>query len=275
MHEHPDSKYLLPPGTYLETLPHPSGEENESVEMAVFKEHRFSFFFWYRWNQLSGKVSSSGPVHLVTIDWHRDLAPPSEKEKKALKQLDLKSSDEVASFSWSRLDKHNDSHLLAAAYLDFFDDVYLLKNYGGAQQSVFSDYRGNEHRIREFQAVEELEQSLSGSGSGASFLLDIDLDYFVKNKVSTHQLEEVELYSDEEIAALLNPDRKLFRHLLPRLRGLTIASEPRYCGGLLKSQQLLKEVLGRFFTPDMQWKHLESPKVRSENTHDSRPTTHD
>lgn len=255
MHEHPDTEILMPPGTYLERLPHPDGSPSEDLEMAIFKEHRFAFYFWNRWVQKPD--SGQKPPSLVTIDWHRDLAPPSESEKAALEKLDLKSPEGVAQFVWSQMDTHNDSHLLSATYLNLIDNIYLLKNYGESQENTFVDSYGQRHQILEFHSISQFEEAVADSRDNRLFL-DIDLDYFVKEKIAAHQLKEVSLYSDTEIRKLLHYKSPLFQNLYPKLEGITIATEPRYCGGIRKSNHLLSTVLDCFFTAEMQWKHFEA-----------------
>lgn len=252
MHEHPDVVNLIPPGTYLETVTHP-GDKSKTIELAVFKEHRFAFYFWNRWSfDLS---DSSKPPSLITIDWHRDLAPPSVKEQEILEELNLSDQQEVAKFIWSGLDTHNDSHLLSAAYLNIIGDIILLKNYGDETENTYVDSDGNNHKISEFKLFENFQKAILAHNSDRYFL-DIDLDFFVKGKVSSHQLEEVTPYTDDEIAEIIDNSSPLFKHLFPRLEGLTIATEPRYCGGILKSNRIMEAVLGRLFTDDLQWKHL-------------------
>lgn len=253
MHEHPDVVNLMPPGTYLEALEHPSGDSPKSVEMAIFKEHRFALYFWNRW---TNKLGIQGAPTLVTIDWHRDLAPPSETEKQALEVLECSNEDEVSEFIWSTLNTHNDSHLLSAAYLNIIGDVILLKNYGDYSESKYSDCFGNKHRIQEFKSFEHFENAVIADESTQVYL-DLDLDFFVKGKVYSHQLDEVSPYSQEEIAEIVDPESMLFKHLFKKLEGITIATEPRYCGGIIKSHRILEKVLKQLLTDEMKWKHLE------------------
>lgn len=251
MHEHPDVQKLVPPGTYLETVSHPGGPSG-TIELAIFKEHRFAFYFWNRWStELAEKPD---PPTVVTIDWHRDLAPPSAAEKQALEQLNLSNQDEVSKFIWSGLDTHNDSHLLSAAYLNIIGDIILLKNYGESGETKFEDRNGNKHRVLEFKSYENFEDAVVNQKSGC-YYLDIDLDFFVKGKVFSHQMEEVTTYTDKEIAEIIDNRSPLFTHLFPGLEGITIASEPRYCGGILKSHRILETVLGQLFTDELKWKH--------------------
>lgn len=251
MHEDPDVENLMPPGTYLESITHPE-DRSRKIELAVFKEHRFAFYFWNRWT--AKLPDKSEPPTLITIDWHRDLAPPSASEKKNLKKLKLSHHDKVAKFIWSGLDTHNDSHLLSAAFLNIIGDVILLKNYGEQIENTYVDNEGNEHRISEFKSYSNFEEAVIAHNAERYFL-DIDLDFFVKGKVVSHQLQEVTPYSEQEIAEIVDSGSPLFKHLYANLEGLTIAAEPRYCGGILKSNQLMKIVLEQLFTQDLRWKH--------------------
>lgn len=251
MHEHPDVDNLMPPGTYLEMLDHPSGD-SRTMELAIFKEHRFAFYFWNRW---TNNLNTLSAPTLITIDWHRDMAPPSGVEKEALEQLSRTEVDKVSEFIWSKLDSHNDSHVLSAAYLNIIGDILLLKNYGDETESVYRDYQNNKHLIREFREPKHLERAVAEQQSGP-YYLDLDLDFFVKGKIFSHQMKEVEPYSREEIAELIDPDSKLFQTLFQKLEGITMATEPRYCGGILKSNRILKHVMKQLFTDDLQWKHL-------------------
>lgn len=256
MHEPIDFPDLIPPGTYLEEIQHPSGIKSKKMELAIFNEHRFSFYFWNRWREAMQTNKKVGPPDLITIDWHRDLAPPSQSEKEGLNHLDLSNHAEVARFSWSVLDNHSDSHILSAAYLNLIGDIYLLKNYGTYQKSVCKDTFSNTHQVFEFHSQEDFKETVL-SKDFSQVCLDIDLDYFVKNKVGVHQLQDVEAYANREISEFMECNSKLFDHLFPKLTGITIATEPRYCGGIMQSNRILKAILNSLFTPDLQWRHLQ------------------
>lgn len=255
MDDHPDIKNLMPPGTYLEKLPHPNGSSSEVMELAIFTEHRFSFYFWNRWFQkIEGKIK---PPALVTFDWHRDFAPPSTSERNMLENLNLTDEDTVAKEVWASLDSHNDSHLLSAAHLNIIGDIFLLKNYGDAQQHTFNDQNNQEHKIEEFRSYHELEKAVRGA-SPTSVILDIDLDFFIRGKNASHQLEDVQIYEEDSVAEIIDNTSPLFSYLFSCLEGITIATEPRYCGGILKSNRILEMVLGQLFNQKLAWKHLET-----------------
>src|SRR5690606_28906709 len=109
-----DDEYVIPPGSIKQILSHPFYKYYETVELSMFNDHRFSFFFWNKWS----KEIKGNPPCLVTLDWHQDLIFTDDTEKEWLNKLDLKSNYEVALFSWIKLRSLNDSHILAAAYLN-------------------------------------------------------------------------------------------------------------------------------------------------------------
>jgi len=240
-------------------LSHPGGTGAKRLELAVFRDHRFAFYYWLKWARLAGypDESPSGwrPPALVTIDWHRDLAPPSEAYRPSLDRIAEAGPEEAWRFAEEELDSHNDEQVLSAAWLNLVGNILLLKNYGMEQRDTFADRYGREHRILEFVNWGEFCDAASGL-SDERVYLDIDLDYFVKNKVAPHQTEGVRLYDDAEIREIADPHNRLFRHLSERLAGFTIATEPRYCGGMQNSKYLLEVVLNSLFTPDMRWRHL-------------------
>lgn len=237
--------------THEYKLAHPGGNRRDEIELAIFRDHRFSFYYWMKW----ARKSDGAPPALVTIDWHRDLAPPSEADQKALDRISEAGLPEIWRFTETELDPHNDAQVLSAAWLNLIGDIVLLKNYGMKQEETCSDRNGDMHRILEFEIYESFSAEIL-SRDDHRIYLDIDLDYFVKNKVAPHQRKDVRLYADKEIREIINPDNKLFRYLFNRIEGITIATEPRYCGGIGNSSHLLKVVLERLFTPGMDWKHL-------------------
>ena len=79
--------HIEPPGALREILSHPVNE-TEAIELVVFQEHRYAFFYWNKWMR---KNKSSNPPCLVSLDWHQDLCYPCETEKEWLDKLDLTS----------------------------------------------------------------------------------------------------------------------------------------------------------------------------------------
>jgi hypothetical protein len=62
---------------------------------------------------------------------------------------------------------------------------------------------------------------------------------------------EFSYLSDEQIIEMLKIDRPLINWTFNRLNGITIATEPEHCGGLLKSNQLLNLVNDIYFEPSL------------------------
>ncbi|MDR8390353.1 UPF0489 family protein [Aliifodinibius sp. S!AR15-10] len=255
MHRDPKISETTPFGAHSEMVAHPGGKSEREVELAIFKDHRYSFFYWLKWTRLlqeSGQISESESPTLVTIDWHRDLAPPSDSDKEALNSLNQQDLEEVRDFTVYQLDPHNDGHVLSAAWLNVIGDIILLKNYGMEQKDHWTDRDGHNHQIMEFTSIDTFQSEITARDG--PMYLDIDLDYFIKNKVAPYQRTDVQIYKDEEIESVIDPQNPLFQHILKYLEGITLASEPRYCGGIRNSNHILEVILNQLFTQDMEWR---------------------
>lgn len=257
MHKDPKISDPSPPGAHAEGVAHPSGDAEREIELAIFKDHRYSFFYWLKWTRQLRQTEPEATPTLVTIDWHRDLAPPSDDEREKLSNLGRHNLQDVREFTINGLDAHNDGHILSAAWLNLIGDIILLKNYGRDQQDSWGDCEGSEHQILEFNDFETFSSELL-QRDGQHLYLDIDLDYFIHNKVAPYQRTDVEMYEDEKIRSVIDPENELFQHLFKRLEGITLAKEPRYCGGLRNSNHILDVILNQLFTQQMEWKHLQS-----------------
>lgn len=257
MYKHIQSHKCDPPGTFREIVPHP-GENGRVIEKAIIMEHRFAFLFWMKWkNVLQSKnwLHQNAPT-LVTIDWHRDLAPPSPELKKELKKLDQSNLSDVANFVWARFDQTNDGHILCAAWLNLIGDVILLKNSASELRDTIVDMNGKNHGIFEFRKYERFENFLL-QRNDQNIFFDIDLDYFIHGKGSVLYPESFERYSDEEIRAVINNDNPAFRQILSKIDGMTIAQEPSYCGGISNSCKIMDVINSQFFNNRNEWKHFD------------------
>lgn len=234
------STHSLLPDTQVKTF----SIAGKKIPLAVFDEHRLAFYFWHQWtsNLMEAREISSPPL-LVTIDWHRDFSPPNDY-KKTLKKLHSSNAPKVAHFADRQLADYNDEQILAAAWLNKIGDIILLKNYGSAQTDYFIDANGNRHQIQEYAEYLPFEQAVCKHCNAVIFL-DIDLDYFIQNKVTPHQKKDVTVYQDHQIEEIINPNAPLFQNLFDRLGGITIAKEPRYCGGTKNSEHIFKVVKQR------------------------------
>lgn len=257
MHENVDPRECNPPGTYRTTLPHPGGGDR-TIEKAVIMEHRFAFLFWMKWRnrlQESGQLQQPAPT-LVTIDWHRDLAPPPDKQKEKLEALDQSNLSDVANYVWAQFDQTNDGHILCAAWLNLIGDVILLKNSAGEMQDTFTDTNGDDHTIFEFREYDRFEEFLL-QRNDQNIFFDIDLDYFIHGKGNEQYSENFRRYSDKEIKEIININSPAFEYLLPKVDGLTIALEPGYCGGISNSCKIMEVVNSQLFTSRNEWRHLQ------------------
>jgi hypothetical protein len=253
---------VVPPGCKFSIMASPSGS-NEAVEVAVFQDHRFAFFFWLKWKLQCG-ADTAAPA-LVTLDWHEDLLKPEGAEFGDLEALRTDTPSEVALFCWSKLSSNNDSHILAAAYLNFVGDIYVVRKQDqGTKDHPFKDRAGRTHHIRLFSSIAELLKALEDVQDQQVFF-DIDLDYFTESPDPCGGGAEVSLVDDREIAKTLDPQGDLMSWVFPRMSGMTIATEPDFCGGVVNSEYLLAVLSDTLFHPqllaqDAKWKHLNLAK---------------
>ena len=257
-----DNKYLKPPGSAYSIIAHPSGK-NEAIEVAIMREHRFAFYYWFKWSSLKGqKISkNSKPPALISIDWHRDLCQPCDSEKTDLKNLNLESYKDVAIFSWFNLNPLNDGHILAAAYLNLIGDIFVLCKQDREIEPDFIDCYGNTHTVKCFSTSDELYDAISKTNYTAIFF-DIDLDYFTESNDPCGGGKELTVVTESEVSILLSSDQKLMKWLFERMEGMTIATEPEFCGGLSNSNIIYNTVDATLFNSTLfshsnsSWSHL-------------------
>ncbi len=242
--------HVEPPGALREILSHPINQ-SEAVDLAIFQEHRYAFFYWNKW--MRENVSSNQPC-LVSLDWHQDLCFPEDIEKEWLNELDLTSDAEVSLFSWGQLAGNNDGHILCAAYLNLIGHIYVhcrQQPFRDAwKDEELIDRYGNKHIIKKFRTYKELQDAMLKSSETAVFF-DIDLDFFsVKNGLSDGSFKFTYL-KEKEIREMLDKDNPLINWVFERLKGFTIATEPEHCGGLLKSNKFLNLISEIYFSPEL------------------------
>ncbi|MES2382154.1 MAG: UPF0489 family protein [Bacteroidota bacterium] len=251
--------YIVPPGSDKQILSHPT-LENEVVELAIFQEHRYAFFYWLKWTR---KQKTTHPPCLVSLDWHQDLCVPSDTEKQWLSELDQSSDGEVAIFSWTKLAGNNDGHILCAAYLNLIGNIYVLCRQGAFdndwEDEKLTDIKGNIHHIKKFRTYEALEKHLLTTTEKQVFF-DIDLDFFTINNPYNGKGSKFTYVTKEQIINMLSTDTLLIKWIFARLAGFTIATEPKHCGGLSKSNKLL-DIINKIyfksdiFNEDCDWRH--------------------
>lgn len=254
--------YIEPPGSLRQILSHPV-KENGVIELALFQEHRYAFFFWNKWVR---EKQLTKPPCLVSLDWHQDLCFPCETEKEWLDKLDLSSDADVSVFSWAKLAGNNDGQILSAAYLNLIGNIYVhcrQEPFNGAwEDEELIDKFGNTHLIKKFKKLEELENFMLTSNEEKVFF-DIDLDFFVLDSGLHNGNFDFTYLKEDEIEEVINYKRPLINWIFNRLMGFTIATEPEHCGGLLKSNQFLDILNKAYFDPELfspsctwRWKNL-------------------
>jgi hypothetical protein len=246
-HWQPRFDFQHPPGTYEQWLDHPKNAVLK-FPIGITHEHRFAFYFWGRWlSQIEG-IEDEGRPDLITIDWHRDLALPTDQEKNDLEDLDLSDSNELSLFCWGYLNPHNDDHVLSAAYKNLIGDIYVLCKQKFASPTYIKDYAGNTHGIYIFDKIETLTKSVEQVNQ---LYLDLDLDYFTETDSFMGLDADLELEEEESIRKLINPNNDFFKQIISRLLGMTIALEPKFCGGYRNSIYLFDIVDDQLFNPPL------------------------
>lgn len=256
MYENIEPNSCNAPGTHLEEIAH-AVDPNRSIDKAIIMEHRFAFFFWMKWRNLlrdKDLLKQSAPT-LVTIDWHRDLAPVPDEQKATLEQLNQNNLSDVSNYVWAQLDQTNDGHIFCAAWLNLIGDIILLQNTTSYQESTFIDKGDNEHSVYEFQDFDQFQEYMT-SREDENIFFDVDLDYFIHGKGKQRYSENFRRYSDDEIKQIIDPGHPVFEYMIPRIDGITLAMEPGYCGGIVNSCQIMDQFHSRLFTENNEWKHL-------------------
>lgn len=238
------------------------GSKQDCCTVGIIHEHRFAFYYWalYAHENRSHRLR---PV-LITLDSHDDVGVPSEVDVDDLDNLHIGNRTELGLFAWTRLRRLNDGHILPALYLNFFSDVYVLMNNDkdsddfkfSHEEQQQNDQTGNVHTVKFYQHVDQLLHDLPPD---VPIFLDIDLDFFAIDNPTKDRLGSEILRPDDFIESFLSIDGPFFGPLLKRIVGLTIALEPKYCGGLLNSLRVLdilnRELFdGTLCTDDCKWR---------------------
>jgi hypothetical protein len=237
-----------PANTYSSILPHPRAAKDESVEIAIVLDHRFAFYYWEKWKHEN--LAGFRPPVLVSLDWHEDLAAPDEQERAELIALDSTSPKDVGHFCWEGLNPLNDGHVLAAAFLGLLSDVYVVRKQEDECVDNFVGNSGEKHGIHCYRTIAELCAALKQRRYDDAYF-DIDLDYFTESPSRHGGGDQVKIVSEEEIRTAIAPSGDLMQWLFPRLRGMTIAMEPEFCGGIINAGEILRVIDKNLFSPQL------------------------
>lgn len=214
-------------------------KEKPEIPVYVFDSHRFAFYAWY---QFAKKYNNYG-LPLISIDWHQDL---SRYDENNLEILEKSTSEDIDCFCCQHLNAQNDTHIHAAAYWNLIGDIYLLCKSNDEPSKSFLDKEGKEHKIHLANDINIFLKILKNSEEKNIFL-DIDLDYFTNHEESSFGDIFTPL-NETEIKGQLNILQEWF---LPRLRGMTIAREPVFCGGIKNSNYIYYLVSEALFENDL------------------------
>lgn len=247
-----------PPGTNLVYLTHPYYMHRESVSLAMFNDHRFAFYFWALWAK-----EHQTSIDLITLDWHQDLAYPEDCQKEELKALNIEDTFETSFYVWARLSTLNDDHIVAAMYKNIIGNVYVVCKQDmdrSSHDERIIDMYGNTHVIKKFTTTSEAYGYLIKTKIDKVFF-DIDLDFFTIENLSTNCTQKTTFVKETEIKHTIDSQSKFMRWILQRIKGFTIAFEPKFTGGYAKSMRLFSIIektlfTGSVFRDTTTWQHL-------------------
>ncbi len=252
---------LTPPGCCLVLAEHPAPRERDRrcVPVGVVLEHRYAFWLWLRvkkemlsYDRVSGQRTADRdfrPPDLLTMDRHDDIGGSCDFIEDELRRLNQQDENEVGFFCWAGLRPLNDGHVAPAVWLNAIGDVYAItkqRDDSQCEDRTISDRYGREHRITYLQRPADFFALWVKDGRGDGLLWDIDLDYFTRAEEVPDQ-SYTPMLPDRAIADELDPSQEWVREVLMNLRGLTIALEPAYTGGLTNSLHLLRQWEKAFF----------------------------
>ena len=183
-----------------------------SKPVSMVFDHRLVLASWILWKDIKNK-----PLNLLTFDAHRDLCSENDTiqimehiEKTTKEKLDLR--------VFELLDVNNDTHINMACELGVFDSV-------------------NKSRIKVFK---ELDDCIVDILSKSFYILDIDLDYFFDKDDCTNSFQ----FNELRLKSFLEK-KTIFPN---NLVGITIAIEPRYCGGIVNAINVYEKIEKKLFS---------------------------
>jgi hypothetical protein len=257
----------------------------------VIHHHRLAFYYWVRWT--TNDFTYSLPTEnlapdLVTVDWHDDVGCEAdcvfEELRHLVERLEVDNVDDqaslddavrrrrtsennVAAYSFLGLRSLNDGHIFPAQYLNAIRNVYVLYKQRGKQSHRMTDQFGNEHEIHYVNKSNDLLQRLNLAGPHPTYF-DLDVDYFFRQGRGHVHGAEV-MVPEKEIRSFLDLRGDVITQIVARpLRGVTIALEPTYCGGLkgcVRALSIICDTLfdGSLLGDKVDWRKQRKPKHRA------------
>lgn len=238
-----------PPGCTSTFVPHPYLGERGSVEVAFMFEHRFAFTYWLKWmyderRKLGLDHDTYRPPDLITWDWHDDTGGECDFDPERLGMLNTDQQRDVSLFAWAGLRQQNDGHIAPAVWLNALGDVYVIQKQRDIRECkdmdrVQLDRYGNKHLYRYFMDLESFAAEYEAAQGSQGVYWDVDLDFFTHTD-GNPDLRYNQTLSKQAIKTQVNMSRLWMQQILCDLKGMTIALEPNYTGGLTKSLELYK-----------------------------------
>lgn len=257
-------------------------ERKRAIQVAVLHHHRLAFYYWLRWTTQDWTCSLPTQhlaPDLVTVDWHNDVGGDCDcvfdELRLLVQRLEVDnvedsacleaavqrrriSKNNVAAYSFLGLRSLNDGHIFPAQYLNAIGDVYVLYKQGRKNTLKMTDQFGQSHNIVYCTNPRDLVKKLNQATPRPTYF-DLDVDYFFKEGRGKVHGAEV-MVAEDEIRTLLDLQEGLLSHIMPRpLRGMTIALEPTYCGGLkgcFRAMSIISETLfdGSLLSDQVDWR---------------------
>lgn len=124
------------------------------------------------------------------------------------------------------------------------------------------DMSGNIHFIKKFTTTYEAYDYLMNTKIDKVFL-DIDLDFFTIENLSTNCIQKTTFVKEAEIKQIIDSQSQFMWWILQRIKGFTIAFEPEFTRGYAKSMRLFSIIEKTLFTGSVfrnttTWRHLKN-----------------
>lgn len=207
----------------------------KGIPVKIFDEHRTAFYHWGNWH-----IKNKNKPNLITFDYHQDYGCASDIPEGLKKFFEQYGQVDAFSLSYATsflLDQENDSQIEAAAKHNYIDSIFALHTKEEYKKNCISDCHG--HKVfPEWEIKDFINTILSEENLGHNDIyLDIDLDYFT---IEEGARKDITLCKKEEIIKKLKCIKK---HILMndyyQICGITIATEPRCCGSIKNSNEIL------------------------------------